>query len=193
MAGPHLGRTAVLVLAGTAFLRTAHTTPVPTVRQAAVACRAWVYVADRDPAGLNVRAGPGGGSEVIGRIPRQHAGTMLRIVESRGGWLRYDTVVVIVEGDKPAAAAPRGGWVFGALLGTTARPVGGRPDGEVVLRQAADTTSAVRGRLRGEETLAVVRGCSGAWLEVAIRRGEERLTGWLAPQDQCGNPVTTCP
>jgi hypothetical protein len=118
---------------------------------------------------------------------------MLRIVESRGGWLRYDSAVIIVEDDRPVAGPPRGGWVFAALVGTTARAAGGRPDGEVVLRQAADTTSAVRGRLRGEEHSALVRGCSGTWLEVAIRRGKESLTGWLAQQDQCANPVTTCP
>ena len=43
--------------------------------------------------------------------------------------------------------------------------------------------------------IAMILSCCGEWAYVEIVRydGSEGQRGWLAPQDQCANPFTTCP
>jgi len=48
---------------------------------------------------------------------------------------------------------------------------------------------ALTSKLKYEETEARLAGCEGDWLQVKIGKHE----GWLAPDDYCCNPVTTCP
>jgi hypothetical protein len=46
----------------------------------------------------------------------------------------------------------------------------------------------VLARLRADETRVTLIGCAGPWAQV---RAGSRV-GWLSPDGQCSNPLTTC-
>ncbi len=157
------------------------------------ACDARAYVADPDPAGFNVRAGPSAAAPVLGVIPRQHAGTIVHMVAARDGWFRIDRAEVIPLDDTQVRPPVQRGWVFGRLLAVDPQADAyGRRGGGLFLYQEPDTASARVHRLRGSRVALL--DCHGAWLRVVARYPTgERATGWLHPNDYCSNPVTTCP
>lgn len=144
-------------------------------------CSSYAYVVDTDPAGLNVRAGPGTSHDVLGTLPQD---TIVHIRQSRSGWVRVTDPAVEVSRD-PDHDPPAAGWVSAKLLGVDF----GRtayPRGYAELHGSPTSGSPVVGKMKGTATLM---GCSTDWLQVHAGRTK----GWLAHDEQCGNPVTTCP
>ena len=144
----------------------------------AASCELTAYLADRDPAGLNVRAGPSARTRVLRRIDSDLAG-VASLREHRGGWFR---VARIVDAETDAVLFEGDGWVHGSLLGLDVANADPR------LYSAADSGSRTLATLRPDETPLTLIGCSGAWARV---RAAGR-TGWLSPSGQCSNPLTTC-
>lgn len=129
-------RTAVFVLAATLVaalaLPTARSAPAQAAAVAAppageTACAFGAFVAETDPAGLNVRAGPGTAHAVLGTLPpirRSHddppiqAMVEVRVIAGREGWFKIADAQdneALVEG--PQRPMFKGtGWVSGRKL-----------------------------------------------------------------------------
>lgn len=168
----------------------------------ATICRIRAWSTDTDPDGQNVRAGPGTGYAVIGRLPApQHSGdtgfaTEVSIVGSQDGWFRIDAATInnYVDDNGPDVVFEGDGWVSGRLLGLSVEgsylytepsrhaPVAldlhERPD----LRQGPDYTGPSLERLHA---------CMGNWAEVEVTDLGKRFRGWT--DDICSSQVTTCP
>jgi SH3-like domain-containing protein len=141
------------------------------------ACKIYAYVIDKDPQGLNVRKGAGTNFAVAGKILPDEDGVIVDVIASAGGWLKIENAET-VGGDSAFSGS---GWVFASLLATTTRM-------KTKLYAAPSAKSRALADLPGEEEVSLL-ACRGAWAKV--RYGSRQ--GWLAPDAQCGNPVTTCP
>lgn len=163
---------------GAAIAALSLTATAPGQAPAPPACAISAYVTDRDPNGLNVRAGPSAQARVLRTV--SNAGSAVAVITGHsGGWFRIsnlDDVEVdahLFDGD---------GWVHGSLLGLDVANADPR------LYAAANRRSRVLARLQPDFTRLTLVGCAGEWAQV---RAEGR-TGWLSPAGQCSNPVTTC-
>jgi len=148
------------------------------------ACNVNGYSIDKDPNGLNVRSGPGGGHAVITSLRRAENGwPHLHITGASGNWLRIDTAI---EGmDPDGNALFRGvGWVHNSLVATASK---GYETGSIPLHARPDPASAASGRVPREEDIRIL-SCSGQW----IYGGFRNRRGWVAPNDHCPTPETTC-
>jgi SH3-like domain-containing protein len=148
-------------------------------------CDVKAYVIDRDPHGMNVRAGPGSTHKVIGNLPNQDVeGIRVHITGAQGDWVRID--LAMEEGGEQDRTLFQGeGWLYGPLLGVDG--VGGI-EGGTKLYQEPTERSRVLGRLQAGGDGATVQGCRGTWMYVEYKK----VKGWAAPGTLCSNPLTTC-
>lgn len=140
-------------------------------------CKISAYVIDRDPAGLNVRSGPSSTSSVVSKLAHADEGPIVTIVGSNGKWMLIDSAESI---DSEEIFKGRG-WVYGLLLGTSTRY-------KVNVRKEPKLKSQVMGIISAEEEVKLT-GCKGGWARIQYGN----LEGWIEPESQCPNPVTTCP
>lgn len=163
-------------------------------------CEAGAWTTDTDPAGLNIRSGPGTGYPIIGTIPppmELSNGTFaseVSITGSKDGWFRigwasffnYDTDEDILhfEGE---------GWVSGRHLAfaVEARELRGGPSVDSPV-----TFDFSEGRSEEESDpyffeIERLLGCEGHWVEMEGMFHGEPARGWAA--DICPSQVTTCP
>ncbi|HEU4557264.1 MAG TPA: SH3 domain-containing protein [Longimicrobium sp.] len=172
-------RTAAMLLGSLALLAAAPSAAA-SARQTVVACDLGAYVIDPDPNGLNVRAGPGTGHRVIGKLPGGTSNSVeVEVTGASGQWLRIRNATVIDEAE-PRFRGP--GWVFARMLGT-----GTSDHGPVTLYRQPRRGSPAAGRL-DTGTQVTLLGCRGGWAQVHVAN----LTGWLDPQSQCSATQTTC-
>jgi SH3-like domain-containing protein len=151
---------------------------------AVVPCDIGAYVVDKDPAGLNVRSGPGSTFNVVGNLPNQKVdgGIGVHITGSSGDWFRIDEA--FEEGGEEERVFFKGvGWVYGPLLGSDG--VGG---GTNVYKEMSPKSRVVA-RVPGDGGGLTLRGCKGRWTYVEYKK----VRGWAAPDTLCTNPLTTCP
>lgn len=142
------------------------------------------YVIDPDPNGVNVRSAPSLKARRIGVIPKQKRGTVVDIQASDQGWLQ------ITRGENMEGKVTfKGlGWVHASRLGVSLQERHKR--GTPLYKRAASDSRAVRWFAGpGDNWQATLIACAGGWLKVRIKRH----VGWLAPNNQCGLPWTTCP
>ena len=146
-------------------------------------CSASAYVADTDPTGLNVRGGPGSEFEVIDVLPTDGP-VEVAIASSVNEWLQLNVAWSLAQQELEEP-----GWVYAPLLGVTTRNNdAANPDAAVPLFSEPDAAAEVTAELPQFAEVSLI-SCSGDWLQV--QSGE--TTGWLADENQCSNPVTTCP
>ena len=141
------------------------------------ACKIYAYVVDKDPNGLNVRKGAGKNFDVLGKIMPDEDGVIVDVIGFENGWLKIENAETI-EGAK---AFDGRGWVFASMLATTTRM-------KTKLYSEPNAKSKSLANLPEEEEVKLV-ACQGQWAKVQYGKKQ----GWLAPDAQCGNPVTTCP
>ncbi len=80
-------------------------------------------------------------------------------------------------------------WIHGSIIGTDFRP-----DTEVFppMYSAPSKHAATGERFPSDDVEYL--DCSGEWLKLGFGKGTEKEgAGWLAPENQCPNPLTTCP
>lgn len=146
-------------------------------------CSVSAFVADTDPAGLNVRSGPGSDYEAIATLPTSEP-VEVSIVGATDGWFLINEAY---SQSKSELAQP--GWVYAPLLGVTTTSLDiNDPEAPATLYEAPDGFSNVKTEVP-KFTEVTLLSCSGNWLEV--QTGE--TTGWLAVGEQCSNPTSTCP
>jgi uncharacterized protein YraI len=148
---------------------------------AEVQCDIAAEVIDKDPKGLNVRAGPDTKHPVIAVIPAGQS-AVVGVSAARGPWMR---VKWVGDGNEDKDFSKRTAWVYGPLLGFElwAR----HPQKTVPMRAAPDEKAPVLANLPIDRE-AVLTGCQGRWAK-ARYEGRE---GWFAPEHRCANPFTVC-
>lgn len=159
-------------------------TPVATVPnsspQTQRSCQISAYVIDQDPDGLNVRAGAGENYNIIGKLPTTTLAVFVDINASQGNWMQLNRA------ESPEKVEFLGtGWVYAPLLGTTTRGYG--TEG-VSVYASASTESKEIGKISPEKQVKLL-GCDRNWVLVQY----QELKGWISPESQCPNPLTTCP
>lgn len=160
--------------------------PVQTKPAAApvVPCDLDAYVVEEDENGLNVRSGPGKDYKVIAVLSGDDTDEqMVHITGVSGSWMRISTAAAL-DGKSLFKGT---GWVFASKLGTSVRP-DGKGGYQARLYQQPDLKSAVVGKIPAEDGTVLI-SCKGKWVQVK----STTIKGWLSPEGQCPNPVTTCP
>lgn len=142
-------------------------------------CDLYAYVVDKDPAGLNVRDSASNGS-VMGKIPLDEDGTIVHLISTNfDGWVQIDRAET-VEGK---IVFDKKGWVAANLLATSTTGYG--TDGVEL------SESSLRSKVLATippETEVRMFSCEGKRPRVVYKK----LTGWLAEEASCPNPVTNC-
>ena len=147
------------------------------------ACSTAAYVVDTDPAGLNVRQGPGSDFAVQDTLPTD-VPVEVSIVGATGEWF-----LVNAAWSREQPELERPGWVYGPLLGVSTTSLNvSEPDAPTSLYAAPDGDAAIAATIPKGSAVTLL-GCSGNWLQVDA----PTATGWLAIGEQCSNPVSTCP
>lgn len=169
----------------------------------ATGCSVSGWSDDRDPAGLNVRAGPRKDAPVIGRIPpenippktmkgRDTYAAEFDIIGSRDGWFLVRDVKFVDYGGSGDRVVFRGpGWVYADKV----RFLINNSD----LRSAADRDSPVVMKLAtsdhtgGPDSANIdhVYGCHGDFVDILVHMDGPTARGWAT--GICSNQVTTCP
>ncbi len=155
------------------------------------ACNVNAYVIDPDPAGLNVRTKPENG-DVFLQLPPE---SLLTVVDAEEGWLRLARAESI-EGDVlyDQTKDKRPAWAFAKLIGTSTRTeISTESFAGAKIYAEPNINAKILSRALSE-TGGELLDCSGSWVKVRIGdEHEDTVEGWLAPDGQCPNPVTTCP
>lgn len=143
-------------------------------------CQISAYVIDKDPKGLNVRSGPGERYKIVGNLPTNTIGVIVNLSASQGDWVQ------LTKAESPEKIEFQGtGWVYTQLLGTSTRGYGTQG---VSLYPSASTQSSAISRIPPQRNVKLL-SCAQSWALVEY----EGLKGWIAPDAQCPNPLTTCP
>ena len=165
---------------------TPNSTPSPTPAETAAAemsCSATAFVADTDPAGLNVRSGPGSDFAIQDTLPTNEA-VEVSIVGATNGWF-----LVNEAWSADQAELEKPGWIYAPLLGVTTTSLDiNDPEAPASLYEAPDGFSGVKATVPKFSEVTLV-DCAGDWLQVQT----SDTTGWLAIGDQCSDPTSTCP
>ncbi|MFL6227428.1 MAG: SH3 domain-containing protein [Pyrinomonadaceae bacterium] len=177
---------ALLGGAATAGAGGAQTVNPASVVDATTKCEVQAFVVDPDPAGLNVRRAPDKDAAVITKLKHGDYTIAVAITGATGQWARIRDAEAEETGD---ALFKGPGWVYAPLLATQARgKYGTNLDKPVVkVLREPDKHSAVVTTLPVETQVNVI-GCRGDWVQVRYKKFE----GWLPPESQCANTLTTC-
>jgi hypothetical protein len=149
-----------------------------------VACDVKLNVTDQDPAGLNVRAGPGGA--IVTALKARGRWVQAHVTGQSGEWARIDDAKEIDDetggGEKSLFTAS--GWVAFSKLGIE------ELNDTAYIREApaeaARTLLKIQQPDESKLPHATVLGCSGDFLKVRVGS----IVGWT--RDYCSNQLTTC-
>lgn len=153
---------------------------------------------DPDPAGTNVRSGPGTQYDVIGTLP-QFDGTQdiseafrpeFDVLEIRDGWFKIANAAVGLYGDDKEQIIFEGpGWISAKLATVWVEAM--------ALHAAPETTSPTTIELWSEDfsseesAITELHGCKGYFVDISVER-PDGVTGRGWTDDICANQVTTC-
>jgi hypothetical protein len=149
-----------------------------------VACDVKLNVIDQDPAGLNVRASPGGA--IVTALKAKGRWVQVHVTGQSGEWARIDDGREIRDemGEPEKPLFNGAGWVAFSKLGIE------ELNSVAFIRDApvedARTLLKVQEGDESKRPHATVLGCSGQFLKV--RAGA--VVGWT--REYCANQLTTC-
>ena len=151
-----------------------------------VACDVNLDIADQDPAGLNVRASPGG--PVITAVKAQGRWVEVEVTGQNGAWARIKSATLQADEndnvDHAGVIWKGAGWVAFSKLGVSEFDSRSRfyaaPS-----KKAKLVLSLESHHDEGVDADAIL-GCDGDWLKVKIKG----LVGWT--DTWCTNQLTTC-
>jgi hypothetical protein len=165
-------------------------------------CDIAAWSIDKDPNGLNVRAGPHAYSPVIASIPPavkvggDEFAAEVSITGSKDRWFRIDRAVFEnYATDHPTKILFEGeGWISGSLIALSV-------EGQFLRSTPSHDAPPVVDFFKAFETketeagpdyfnLEHVIACTGYWVEVEGTYRNQRFRGWT--DDTCSNQVTTC-
>lgn len=156
---------------------------LPLIReefQTKTACDTEAYLIDDDPKGTNVRAKPDKNSSIVKTLKDRDA-IVVKISGSGNGWFEIASAET-VGGENDKTIFRGRGWIHSSLVGMDVA------NAEPKLFAAPTKNSRVLKKLIPDGSEIKPIACQGKWVQA--RSGN--LTGWLAPETQCANPLTTC-
>ena len=142
-------------------------------------CDFMAATGDEQYSATNVRAAPSSSAKVLMTIATA-APVEVHVTGREGNWYRVDRVVD-AEQDKQLFSGTA--WIHRSQLVLS---VAG---GDHRLYAGASRKSPVVMRLTPDGNLIEVVDCKGRWVKTII---DKTATGWMAPDAQCSNPMTTC-
>ena len=153
-------------------------------------------VKDSDPAGTNVRGGPGLGFQIIGKLPRQRFGEFgvegdrvdFKVAELRDGWAHITDVWLYSDShpDRPLTS----GWIASnfLLFDIQADNVFEQPDTKSrIVASAWTDKTGIGHQPEGHRPFA----CRGHWVHL-IAVGQDKVEHPAWTRSICGNAFTTC-
>ncbi len=155
----------------------------PTSTTPAQSCSASAFIVDTDPAGLNVRSGPGSDYAIQDTLPT-NVPVEVSIVGATNEWFLINEAWGEAQNE-----LPQPGWVYAPLLGVSTTSLNiNDPEAPTTLYAEPDGSAAVAAEIPKYSEVTLL-GCSDNWLQVQA----PDAMGWLAIGEQCSNPVSTCP
>lgn len=111
--------------------------------------------------------------------------TMLRVKGYNNNWLQIAEVY-----DLSGAEKYNNNWIFSALIGVSTKQ-----DSITPLYKNTNTASGKMptGIIGAERTVVLFKCCNNWVYTEGVNVDGSNFMGWLAPQYQCSNPVSTCP
>jgi hypothetical protein len=149
-----------------------------------VACNIDLNITDQDPAGLNVRASPGG--PILAAVKARGRWVQAHVTGASGDWARVETATFINEAGPEVKVLWKGvGWVAFSKLGID------HFDARTRIRAAPSEAAKVLLSLEGYDDSTAphaeaILGCDGYWLKVRVKG----VVGWT--NYFCSNELTTC-
>lgn len=163
---------------------------------AETSCNITGWSEDKDPAGLNVRAGPSKNARVIAVLPPEtDYAVEFDIIASEGGWLKIKDAVAPTYSDAPDRKVFAGpGWVFADkvrfVINDTELRSAPREDAPTVLKLSIQTPDYAQGP--DSAMIDHVFGCDGGFADIEVHMDKgPHMRGWA--DRICNNQVTTCP
>lgn len=162
-------------------------------------CDFYAFTADPDPAGTNVRAGPGTSFPILSVLPQSYGSAEfdgefapdLHVIGFSDGWYQIESASVGLYGDAEETTIFEGpGWISSRLASFYV---------EDLFLAVAPEADAVRNVDISSDswqysgpTLQAVHGCLGGFVDVTVANAEgETARGWT--DNICASQVTTCP
>lgn len=143
-------------------------------------CQLSAYVTDKDPNGTNVRASPSNTAQIIKTLPTNTLAVIVTLTAAQGDWLKLTKAQGVEEIEFQG-----NGWIYAPLLGTSTR---GYANKSVPVYANANTQNTAIGRIPSQRGVKLL-SCDRNWALVEY----QGLKGWIEPESQCANPLTTCP
>jgi SH3-like domain-containing protein len=156
---------------------------VSAVKTTEKSCDIQANVLDNDPNGLNVRATPDKSGKILSSLIMGDDQISLDIIGTAGnGWVKITNAWHGGRGD----LFKDEGWVFATKLATGTK---GFPNyaSPAKLYSSPSKKSKVLMQIPSEDEVKIL-DCSGKW----VKGSYKGTNGWLAPENQCGSPFTTC-
>jgi hypothetical protein len=147
------------------------------------ACDVKLNIADQDPAGLNVRATPGG--TIIGALKPKNRWVQLHVSGSSGAWAAIDSATLITEDRAEGRPmSPSHGFVAFSKLEINEL----KQQAFIYAAPSQDSKVLLTISEADEANLphAQVLDCDGEFLKVRVNG----IVGWTA--NYCSNEFTTC-
>lgn len=142
------------------------------------------WVTDKDPKGTNIRDTASSKGKAVGKIPKATTDgeqAILEIIGYSNGWLK----IRLAESVDGTTFFKGTGWISAKKVTANIETNTGKP----AALYALPKRSSKRVGTFPNDTLINIVGFDCFGFKVVYKD----KTGWLAADDTCGNPVTTCP
>lgn len=151
------------------------------VAQASVKCNVQAYVRGFEPEEANIRTAPDKNSKLLKSVKSADQIVFYITGTDNKGWFEIskaetwggDTEEMLFEGR---------GWIHSSNVDVSVA------NADAKLYASPKKNSKVLKKLVADESEALPVACQGDWMKVK----SGKLTGWLSPDGQCANPLTTC-
>ncbi|MEM9001141.1 MAG: hypothetical protein AAGB24_12830 [Bacteroidota bacterium] len=122
---------------------------------------------------------------VIGNLPpAEETGHIINIIDSEGMFFRIEFSF-----PEETSLKNKYGWVKKGTLGLVTRNYDGQA---VKLYSQPSLNSSVSHTFEEVQIVKILEVCND-WAYVETFEDQKSSKGWLKPEMQCGNPLTTCP
>jgi hypothetical protein len=147
-------------------------------------CETEGWVNDTDPKGLNVRDSASSNGKVIARLVagEEDEAVTVTVTGGSGKWLKISGAVKI-DGQQLFEG---NGWVFAQMISTSTKGSPGYKSPAPLFSSLSKSSTKTASVPSSSEVKLL--GCKEGWVKVVYKNQE----GWLAPENQCGSPVTNC-
>jgi hypothetical protein len=150
-----------------------------------IACDVAVNIADQDPAGLNVRASPGG--PIVTAVKAKGRWVRVEVTGQDGAWARIKTARLEadeVDNTSDELLWKGVGWVAFSKLGV--EEFDSRARFHAAPSEQAKVVLSLEGSGDATAPAEAILGCDGDWLQVRVKG----VVGWT--KVWCANQLTTC-